>query len=353
MKLAQDAVVITGLGMSSSLGNVVTASAAARAGIAAAMELDDFLVHDADGAEEKATGHPVAAANGFQGRAKLLCLAWSALDDLLQNDDLRALDLERTGLILAMPDLDGRREEAPPSPRSFGRGLCADLVRYANLPVPKAGWSDHADGATGFIRAIAEASTALRSARWQHAIVGAVDSLLDPIALGWLDRAGRLKTPTKPDGLQPGEGSAFLLLERNDAAERRGRAILGTVGGTAVGTSLAEAASGALASSLAAGRGKAWLISDHNGEYQRATELGNAIARLTRSAPALNASAPWFPAKSFGDTGAASPAFGACLAVRSFVRKYAAGTSAIVAASAAGGGGAAVRIDAPSDTASP
>src|SRR3954462_2306499 len=110
-------------------------------------ELDDFVVRDEDGAEEKAFGDPVQTANGFQGAAKLLCLAWPALEDLLQKDDLRALAPERTGLYLCLPDQASRRtddeqaSEAPAPKRSPGPRLCARLMQLSALALPQSQWN--------------------------------------------------------------------------------------------------------------------------------------------------------------------------------------------------------------------
>ncbi len=356
--LPPDTIVITGLGMCSSLGNAVMACAAARTQMSAGTELHDVWVRDEDDAEQRAIGHPISTAAGFQGAARLLCLAWPALEDLLEHNHLRALDPASTGLYLCLPDQASRAregEEAPEAPiRSPGPGLCARLVQHTALGLPPSQWNHVDEGPTGVVRAVAEASVKLRSGLWHRCLVGAVDSLLDPRAVGWLQRAGRLKTPTKPDGLQPGEAGAFVLLERLDAARRRSAEVLAVVAGTSViddapreptgtpsGAGLAEAITRLLTTD------DAWLVSDHNGEHHRAAELGNALVQVSRRFPATADGARWFPATSFGDTGAASAVVAICMATRSFARGYAAGASAIIAASSDGGCRGTLRIDAP------
>lgn len=365
-QLPADAIVITGVGMCSSLGNAALACAVARTGMSMSRELPDFLVRDEDGAEEAAFGDPVRGADGFQGMARLLCLAWPALEDLLEMSDIRALPPERTGLYLCLPDLASRRDEENSAPepraqrRSPGPSLCARLVQLGALALPKSEWNHLDEGQTGVVRAIAAASIKLRTGQWHRCLVGGVDSLLEPAALAWLLRTGRLKTPIKPDGLRPGEAGAFVLLERFDVARRRSAEILGVVAGAALttdepsaehashgqGAGLSEAVTRLLATADDAML-PMWLISDHNGEHRRAEELGNAIARLSQRFPRLVGGPRWFPAMSFGDTGAASAAVAIAMATRSFARGYAGGSSAMVVASSDGGDRAALRIDRP------
>jgi 3-oxoacyl-[acyl-carrier-protein] synthase-1 len=320
---------------------------------------------DEDGVEEKAFGHPVRTADGFQGAAKLLCLAWPALEDLLQRNDLRAFNPERTGLYLCLPNQGSRHvhgeESLEASKRSPGPGLCARLMKHTGLALPRSQWNHVDEGHAGVIRAISEASVRLRSGQWHRCLIGGVDSLLDPRSLEWLRQAGRLKTPTKPDGLQPGEAGAFVLIERFDAARQRNADVLAVVAGASLaaeagdeqrgtssnGAAFAEAVTRVLAAEGASVRADAWLISDHNGEHRRANELGSGLARISQGIPWLGGKSRWFPAASFGDTGAASCAVAICMAVRSFERRYAGGAAAIVVASSDGCECGALLIDGP------
>jgi 3-oxoacyl-[acyl-carrier-protein] synthase-1 len=365
--LAADAIVITSLGMRSSLGDTVTACAAARAGMSAGQELGHFLVFDEDGVEEGAIGHPVLTAAGFQGAAKLLCLAWPALEDALQREDLRSFDHERTGLYICLTDPKSRRPPtggngatpAKPGP-PFGDTSCARLMRLAALGIPPSNWTFIANGHAGVVRAILEASTKLKAGHWHRCFIGGVDSLLDNSTLQYLQDARRLKTASKPDGLQPGEAGAFVVLERFDFARRRRAEILAVVAGGSVtaneghadgedrGDGAADLAKAVLRLLEAAGAPTAeelWLISDHNGEHRRASELGNLIVNLSGKVPDIAARPLWFPAASFGDTGAASGAIAICMAARSFARGYPNGPSALILSSSDRGARGALRID--------
>ena len=76
---------------------------------------------------------------------------------------------------------------------------------------------------------------------------------------------------------------------------------------------------------------------DLNGEHARASEWGNALTHLIARSPVYQEIAVEVPALSFGDTGAASGAVAACMALHAFARGYAASdTVAIVNASDGG-----------------
>lgn len=348
--LPADCIAITGLGMCSSLGNTVLACAAARAGVSMSRDLVDVVISCRDGTDAAVTGHPVPAAAGFRGRGKQVRLGLAALEDLLEQDDLRSQSSEKLGIYLCL-----RARGRPSAPggnavvgnRSEGNRLCAQVTALAGLPVPEANWSYVEEGHAGFVHAVMDASARLRAGSWHRCLIGGIDSLLDDAELESLHASGRLKTPDKPDGLQPGEAGAFVLLERLDAAQRRGAAVMALLGAASIatepdhaqserpcrGVALTKAISQALVGSASQEREGLWLISDHNGEHARATELAYTLARMARDFPSLASGAPWCPAMSFGDTGAASAAVAACLAARAFVRGYAPGPTAVILSS--------------------
>lgn len=345
-----ETIVVTGIGMCSSLGNAVTACAAARAGLSMCRDLADVLITCRDGADAAVAGHAVDGAAGFRGRARLVCLGMAAFEDLLESNDLRSQNHEKTGVYLCLrapergPAPDGG---APPASRLDGHRLCAQLAALASLPVPQSNWHHVEDGHAGFARAVIDASARLRAGSWHRCIVGGVDSLLDIDVLESLIRSGRVKTPDRPDGLQPGEAGALLLLERLDSARRRGANVMAYLEGASMssednhsqsdrpcrGAGLTEAIARVLGASPSHGRGDLWLVSDHNGEHARASEIGHTLVRASQDFPALGASRPWCPATSFGDTGAASAAVAACLVTRAFARGYAPAATALILSS--------------------
>ncbi|WPB76672.1 hypothetical protein KYC5002_47750 [Archangium violaceum] len=322
-----------------------------------------------DGTQESARGHLVLTATGFQGHARLLSLGWAALEDLLhQEPELRGLPHGRTGLILCLPDLESRRSRPPPpttppqnpevshphrippsSPE--GRELCAQLTRLGKLSIPEANWSDIRWGHAGPALAIHKALQSLRTRDWNRCLIGGFDSLVDPNALEWLHDVRRLRVPDKPDGIIPGEAASFILLERFDAARERGantHAVVTEAAATheshhymarqtSTALALAEAISRVLSTSHDPAPDQVWLIGDHNGETYRAHEWGCMLVRLAAQFPSLRVNDTWFPASSFGDTGAASMTLGICMAVRAFRRGYHRAPTALITASSDAG----------------
>jgi 3-oxoacyl-[acyl-carrier-protein] synthase-1 len=80
----------------------------------------------------------------------------------------------------------------------------------------------------------------------------------------------------------------------------------------------------------------AWVVSDHNGEFYRAVDWGNALVRLRARGEAFADPVTWYPATSFGDTGAVSSLVGICLVGRAWSRAYAPASTAVIAAASDG-----------------
>ncbi len=342
-------IVVTSIGMESSLGNARTACAAERAGISLARTLDECTILAADGDELAVTVHPVEAAAGFQGVGKLATLARSALRDLLVTVGAANLPRGRMGFCLAAPSAPLEPDGTTPSWET--RTLAARMARESGLEITDADIVACEGETGGFAAALRSALEALRSNRWQCALVGATDSLLEADTIAWLDENDRLKTQERPDGLRPGEAAAFLLLERRDEAERRGATALAEVRGCEISVEAeGDGAGAAMARALSAiAEGDTastfWLISDHNGETSSADALGHAMVRLALGAPQVADAPRSFPAASFGDTGEAAGAVATCVAVAAFTRAYALGASALVSVSQSAGGSAAIRLD--------
>lgn len=369
-EIDKGAIVITGLGMVSSLGyDVVTSCAAFRAGLSRADELDYFIViRDEDGDEENVVGHPIpTVTHGFQGFARLLCIGLPAFEDLLIHSNFRELDHSKTGIYLSLPDLerihdtifDAGSDETkkriketggPAQPQnlreSIGYRLCNKLMELGNCPIPDKNWNEIYAGHAGVILAIDKAMKDLRMQRLNHCLIGGVDSLLEEETLEWLVKIKRLKTEESPVGLQPGEAGAFILLERYDTARERNADILAVIletttgfevdhlftGKPAIGTGLSETLS-RLISTTGDGGKINWIITDQNGETYRAYEWSNALVRLSGLFPGFGDVSLSYPAISFGDTGAASGAVAICTAVWALVRGYAPSSFPIIVSS--------------------
>jgi 3-oxoacyl-[acyl-carrier-protein] synthase-1 len=307
-------------------------------------------------------------AAGFAGDARLIALAERALDDLMADAPAIESGL-RCGFSLCVTDADTRRW-LPPEPMSLEvirqqqrddaknrQKLAANIVELAGLPVPAEACRVFATGPTGFVAAVDQAMAAFQADELDACIVGGVDSLVDPAVLRFLHQAGRLKTPDDPTGLIPGEAAAFLLLRPPRGGERDRPPLARVIAcgeeqgedpevveRSPRGTALASLMSRLVG--VGAGTPETfWFLTDQNGETFRAAEWGDFVSR---GAAWLQPFAPedhWCPAISFGDTGAASSALAACMAVRAYARRYAVSSTAFVIASAFEGIRAAIRLE--------
>jgi len=205
-------------------------------------------------------------------------------------------------------------------------------------------------GNSGVTEALHKAIEELYSGIIDVAIVGGVDSLLGESTLNWLTDAGRLKTPEMATGLQPGEASAFIVVETLRGANSRGGKAMAVVDRICIGSESRPLLSGnssfgegvaALIDQAMAGNDRMagqppWVITDQNGESYRAVEWGNALVRLVKERPEMGDAILTYPALSFGDIGAATGAVSACMVAKAFERGYAAAANAVILSSALG-----------------
>lgn len=368
---------VTGIGMVSALAHdVVSACAAARAGIRRARELEYFEVRSpADGSISGVLAHPVPVlTEGFEGFARLLRLVQAGLADLAMNVAPTHPNLDRATVYLALPLWDREQlftasdedessepiEKTPIDPAAI-MTLAERLMAHAGQAlrwrsVPSVRFAT-ASGHTGVAEAVREALSDLQHGKVRAAIVGGVDSLLEERSLGWLSACERLKTPTQPAGLEPGEAAAFFLLEREAPAD--GHA-LGRIpclgfgeepdsiasGRFALGDGLIDAVRDPLVAAVDTAPAP-WLIADQNGETYRAHEWGCAQMRLLSDFRRLESAVVWYPAVFFGDTGAASAAVATCMALRAFARGYAPAQVATVVSTSESTARAAFNVTAP------
>lgn len=375
-------IAMTGMGMVTSLGlDVHNVCAAARAGIVNPTPLETYaLPRPLGGDAECAVGHVVPmVTGGFQGEIRLTRLLDAALKDLQQ----QAPDspwLERTTrCYLSLPDPHrlhrGEALVGDPEDREDFVAQAAEALREpidSEMPQRLVANARHlskwqgelqpapgyALGHAGFAEVLQRACDDLRSGRVSMAVVAGVDSLVEDATLAWLERTGRLKTPDIGAALCPGEACACVLLETAESARKRGASILawmasvhqGTehqpllAGEPSTGRGMAAVLDEAASSAQWRDAGSAWLVVDQNGEIYRAMEWGNAWVRLLASRPALDEPVLWYPAMSFGETGAASAPLGICMVVSAMARGYAPAPSAVIASSNEGSGRAAVVV---------
>jgi 3-oxoacyl-[acyl-carrier-protein] synthase-1 len=218
-------------------------------------------------------------------------------------------------------------------------------------------------GQAGIAHAVLLAEQWLNEERYERVVILATDSYLDGSSLEWLLAHRRLKTPERPVGLMPGEAGACLLLESQVNARQRKAPLLAIIESTAighapkdprspnpgraVGEDLARVTAQCISSTSLESRFTGDILIDLNGEDWRAREWGHAQVRLSNMLS--ERTRPVIPCTSIGDVGAASGAVGACVAVRSFARKYSLSRHTLVLSSSENGDVGAMCLRAPGE----
>jgi 3-oxoacyl-[acyl-carrier-protein] synthase-1 len=327
-------VVVTGIGMSTAVGNdAVQSAAAVRAGIAR------FSAWEAGGVDDG--GPAVLAGRMPEDHGNVPWM--EKVEDLIRQPmheafwdaglyDLVAYRARGRGPVGAYvatpyPDRAGVTEEDY-------RAFTAEATELLSFPAPvdhvKLVTHDHAAG----IAALKDAVTDLAAGKVEVAIVAGVDSLLHTDHLEELAEQGFLKLPDRPHGLLPGEAAAVLVLERARDAKARKAEVRARIGALALDTEKtplgeehpirAEGASRAVTSVLKAD-GRAGqirrVLTDMSGERWRALEW--ALVETRCLGGLAEGWQHWHPADCFGDVGAASSIVHAALAARAFARGYA------------------------------
>jgi len=302
------------------------------------------------------TGHACGIGSGFTGKAKLALLGGAAFADLLGRAELKPAELAVCGFHLNMSDrfLEHAYEaglEAGDIPQDFpypaqawketANQILDVILRRAAVELPLPNRTLYFGGHAGFAAAIAGACEQIRSGKFRRAVVGAVDSCLEPRFLEAAASIQILKTADNPVGFSPGEGAGFILLEGMSTGVQR------KISARVVGTGFAEdnshqfsekpaagsALAGAIQQALSCGStiaAPSFVVGDLNGSERRALDWGHALLRLRRHTD-VSSLPLWLPSVAFGETGAATGALATCLTVRAFERGYAPGSQALVA----------------------
>jgi len=189
------------------------------------------------------------------------------------------------------------------------------------------------------------------------ALVGGVDSQIRPEVLERLDRAGALKSAKRPEGINPGEGAAFLVVTRSEGGRPGPYPCLGNVLGTArceeptggtdepcraEGLSLAIKAARKMAPPLST---RPLVLCDLNGDRYRGLEWTMALVRTLGDLP--GDADVWHPADCVGDAGAGLSALNLVWAVTAMQKGYAGADRALIWGTSAGKDRAAVLLGAP------
>lgn len=348
-------VVVTSIGMVTALGHWAEASCAAiRAGISRLSELveeaeEDEVDEEPEALEVEGQGVVLGCpahglTDGYLGLGRWTRMAALAVEDLVENSGLAPQQLAAARLYLALPSL-----ETAGMPEDSGTSLATRIGKWIGLRRLGERPVAHAEGSAAGVLALDQAIQDLRAGGAEFAIVGGVDSLLEPARLGALGEAGRLKNDQKPDGLVPGEAAAFVLLETAEHALERGARGFATLEATATaretktiwadeppdGAGLAEALTACFSQLGDGGTRTGLVICDLNGETFRAKEFANVIPRVLSCVQV-----PWqlwHPADCIGDTGAASALVAAVLVARALRQGYAPSDDVLVWASSDGG----------------
>jgi 3-oxoacyl-[acyl-carrier-protein] synthase-1 len=352
-----DTIVITGLGMISSIGyDVITSCASARAGITRPTELPNFNIYSEEAwADVPLIGHAITGlTEGFEGIGKVVRLGSLALSDLLTYANITAFDFSNTGFLLNLSsqyymDLYEKEEneeitnsELKTEPSDLQarkeilrQTLIQTITELNDMKiVPKnqlVYFKDHA----GIITAIQDASRQLIHGGLEMCIVGGIDSYIETDVLTAAMHFGLVKTEEHSNGFVPGEAASFILIETYDTAMARRARIEGILeapatanesshrlsGESSIGLGLTEAMSTTMEGIADKSKTPGLLIGNLNGDAFRATEWGYTLVRLSAKY-GLGDQPQWYPAASFGETGASTGALGICMGVRAFVRNY-------------------------------
>ncbi|NVJ14556.1 hypothetical protein [Myxococcus sp. AM010] len=347
-------IVISGLGMVSSLGfDVVTSCAAQRAGLTWRHPLAQVVAYDEAELEAPVTGAPIEGyTNGFIQSGTWVRMAVTALEDLVDYGQLPGREDARfwqtTGVAWVLPPLLFERFFWPdPEVPALLEAYCADLLaRLTQLPLQMIPGGFITGGPHGVATAVQRAEALFTRSSMERVLILGTDSWLDRPSINLLIREGRLKTSERPVGLCPSESAACVLVERAlNAGQRGARAesrILAAVVQDAPDAPSEEDAPVRSRSQLAPEWGRKLsmtvqrtleaagvrepfrgdLLLDLNGEEWKARVWGHAQQLLHEQVDFVE-SRLVLPAIAFGDVGAASGVASLCVATRSYVRGYA------------------------------
>ncbi|HPA52337.1 MAG TPA: beta-ketoacyl synthase N-terminal-like domain-containing protein [Thermoanaerobaculia bacterium] len=196
------------------------------------------------------------------------------------------------------------------------------------------------NGHAGALLALESAAARLQGGEIDVALVGGLDATLDPARIAELNRLSKLRTDRAAGGAVPGEGTAFLVVERLADARRRGARFAAAVESVSRDTETvpldgtrpgrADGATRAVTRALGAApsaRRVEEIWCDLNGERSRALEWGFLE---TRALSALGGARRQTPAAFAGDLGSSSGALLLALAAHALRTPRGAGGAALV-----------------------
>ncbi len=337
--------------------------AAARAGITKSAPNDMFTVRDPDSGEGQGviTHEVPVLTHGFEGLGRFQQLMIAGLTDLARRIEPSFFLDEPIYCYIALPSLkravsggalladeemsrewQSQQSELPEFNEEMIVALLTTALKAANVSgrFKLAGFCLSGQAAGGTL--LEKIRRDLQKGETSKAILGGVDSYIGFHTINWLDYTGRLKTEDQAEAMQPAEGAAFLALTAANSGD---------------GINIKACATGNEQNSLLSGRssdGKVlnevfqlaytqlqpqpnmqipWFVIDHNGESYRAREWGNTVTHIKANHPQWFAFETWFPAISFGDTGAAFVPLAIAQVFTALQNGYGGGDNAIICAS--------------------
>jgi hypothetical protein len=356
---------LSAMGMVSSLGpDAMTSCAALRAGLVRQKPLELVLRDPMLSECIPVTGRSVfGMADGFTGMGGLARLSAAALKDL--ECSAAGIDWSRSGLYIALAS-DFHLAQAAKTPEgAASRDMLertTDYLQYrkeklltqliptigklGGFVVPPSNQGLVFGDAAGFIGMMAQVCQKLERQELDRAVVGAVDSLVEPDVLEAYHRLGLVKRPGGAGGLIPGELAAFFLLDKQRTATARKRSFHLPVNGFAeakesfdrfaedipLGRALSSSIGQTIRASEVGPDPMVSMIGDLNGDSYRAADWGHAIVRLKAEFPWIE-TATLYPAAGFGDTGAASAAAATGLAIYGWLRPWSQSKQTLIFAS--------------------
>jgi 3-oxoacyl-[acyl-carrier-protein] synthase-1 len=322
---------ITGLGLVTSVGHDhKIACASLRAGLKRPKILPRFFVNTNvrfdDPEDGKAVGYPVLDGDFTDTSGRIAILLHMAARDLMQHSGLDDHFISETPVFIALPEKE-RLSLAD-------QDMIDLIIKHSPMFCSEQSIRLFAHGHAGMVIALQQAVEAIKKRQFNRVLIAGADSMIGFYDLRRYDRAERLKTTLNPNGLLPGESAGILLVESKDAAENRNADIRGVIkclstteennyvlsGKTPTGVGLTRAIAAIMDQEQNQSLEVDTVISDVNGETYRFSEWAIIQSRIMSTLQGEKREV--FPARFIGDTGAASPAVAACIAVRSMERGY-------------------------------
>jgi 3-oxoacyl-[acyl-carrier-protein] synthase-1 len=304
-------------------------------GVRGASDFELFFQGDEEPRPASVCAVPIVT-HGFSGVGRLVALLHASLADFFDGarETRELLDLP---WFVAFPDprdraietADVEQEDEPAARVTWlARSVTERAIAAAKLERVPERCRFYGGDQSAFTAALSDALAGFRQGAHRRCVVGAVDSLLSLRLLEELAAGNLLKTPKNEYGLVPGEGAVLMLLETG-AATAGGRTI--SIDSVSRNTKIANSERGdgrALAQTIADALAVSGtndvsfsIISDQNGERERAYEWGDALVQLVARGMGSAVRAHFTHAMNVGDTGVCAPAVGVALAAYAMSRR--------------------------------